>query len=184
MGWLIKLLTGGTVAGSAGPWIFGGVLLAAIVGGGVAGAKAQFYIDALEISGLKTQVASEKTNTADERARTARCVASHEKGRADGAEQANSELVKSINAALDADRQTARTANQRAAGYAAALVEANNVASQKPPMRGCIDPGPLRALFLGMRAEDAARAAAARTADDRGAASHAQHGLHPAAVHP
>lgn len=76
MGKLIALLSGGS-----GLWIVIGALLAASAAGATGGYVARGVIDA-------PALANEKTATAQADARTAQCVATYEKGRADGAEKA------------------------------------------------------------------------------------------------
>lgn len=83
IGKLLALLTG-----SAGPWIVLGIAVTCLAAGGASGYTARGIIDA-------PALANEKTATAQADARTAQCVATHEKGRADGAEK----TVGALNAA-------------------------------------------------------------------------------------
>lgn len=77
--WIVKLLTGGSVAGGAGPWLLlAGVL---VIGGGgfAAGDYVRGVIDA-------PIIAQAKQHQSDAEKATAQCQAIHEKGRADSAE--------------------------------------------------------------------------------------------------
>jgi hypothetical protein len=80
MSFILKLL-----GGSGGGWLFAGALLLAAAGGAAGGYVARGVIDAPALS-LANQ------HTAEARTETQQCVATHEKGRADGAERVIGEI--------------------------------------------------------------------------------------------
>lgn len=90
--WIIKVLTGGSLAGAAGPWL----LLAGVIGtatvGGYAGYQVKAVLDAPVIAAKDTDIAQANT-------RTEQCKAVHEKGRADGAEKVITAMLASAKVA-------------------------------------------------------------------------------------
>lgn len=92
---MLKIL--GLLSGGAGPWVMIGVVVACLAAGGVGGWSARGVIDAPKLAG-------EQTATAQAQLATQQCVAAHEKGRADSAEQvlsAMNDAAHGVTAALD-----------------------------------------------------------------------------------
>lgn len=84
---MVKILA--LLSGSAGPWVLIGAAVACLAAGGTGGYIARGVIDAPALSRSQKE-------TADAKAQTAQCIASHEKARADGAEQALTALGQSV----------------------------------------------------------------------------------------
>lgn len=121
--WLVKLLTGGTAIGGAGPWVALG-LVAAIGGAGFwAGDRSRSLLDAPVISGWETKLAN--------------CEARHEKARADGAEKVIAALglaAANVTEALESLAKKAAARGQRLDVFLKDLanVPASKVCGQTP----------------------------------------------------
>lgn len=114
------------------------------------------------------------TKAAKAETAVARCEGQSETNRADLNGAAVAALASGGAAAAGADRRTNGTETPRKSGYAAAQQEASNVPTNPTPAI-CLDPEPLRQLFIGMRNTDAS--AAAKFRGDGGEPAAVQHQL-------
>lgn len=87
IGWIVKLLTGGTAAGTFGPWLLLGAVVAIGGAGAAVGSYGRGLLDAPALARQERLTAQAETRTATERTATQACIATHEKYRADQVEK-------------------------------------------------------------------------------------------------
>lgn len=146
---LVRLLTGGTILGAAGPWLAAGVVVAIAGGGFWAGDSFRAMRDAVPL-------AQQEAKTAKAEAREQACKATHERGRADGAEKALTALglsVANVTSALE-------TLGQKAAARGKSLDQFLKEIANAPPSHLCGSSAPELAYRRSVQREPAVPAAA------------------------
>lgn len=123
---LVKLLTGGTVVGWFGPWM----LLAGVIVIGGAGFVAGSHVRSIKDAPL---IATAEKNTAIAEEATQACMATHEKARADGAENAIAAMLKNAQMAADVLDGLAKKAAVRRQSLDQLLKDIANA----PPSKSC-----------------------------------------------
>jgi hypothetical protein len=119
---LIALLSGGT-----GLWWALGIAVVLLATGGSAGYVTRGVIDSQIISHQETLTAQSQKETSDEKVRTQQCIVRHETARANGAEQAVTAMIESVNEAAKSVDNLARMTSKREKNTAQFFKEISNV---------------------------------------------------------
>lgn len=136
------------LSGSAGPYILIGVVLASLAAGGAGGWQARGLVETPIQEGLRGKVSLAERDTA-------RCVATHQKARADGAEKA-------IDALTSSAREVAASLNvlaDKAASRGKSLDQFLKEIANAPPSKICAGSAAELAYRRSMQREPAVPAA-------------------------